>query len=427
MSKIKLFYSLLKTNILSITRNKTAFFFTIIFPLCFVGVFGFAFQWSDPITSSKTIGIISYDTGIDESVIAFWNTSIVNQTFYSEEYIRVLDTVLFPESNVTIFDVHVFNQSEHEDAQELLESRNIMALVTLPENFSTGVLAAFRSKFGDDPILTAATGNWSGYPSSDFKTVLLVEGDSTLQDFTVTGTIIDKITQYFFNFGESPVEGVIIDVYGSLLTSGFTVFDFVLPGLIVYAILNNLGSTTDIALSDIERGTLKRLRLSKVTPPMYVFSILASQMVIAFIQIPITFATALLFGFPFSIQILYAFLPAIFLSLATSGMGFIFAGVVRNASAGRGLAAITATPIALISGAFFVIPNPTVIPNILGNSVGLFDLLGAAPAIRIFRGLLLHGNTLSNHLFDLILLIVLSALFLALGLFLYSRKHFKPE
>ncbi|MCE7739269.1 MAG: hypothetical protein KAU62_10905 [Candidatus Heimdallarchaeota archaeon] len=81
----------------------------------------------------------------------------------------------------------------------------------------------------------------------------------------------------------------------------------------------------------------------------------------------------------------------------------------------------------LISGAFFVIPNPTIIPNIFGNSLGLFDLLAAAPAIRIFRGLLLYDNTLSNHLFDLTLLIILSAIFLALGLFLYSRKHFKPE
>ncbi len=428
MSKIRTFYALLKTNLRSISRNRTAFFFTILFPLCFVGVFGLAFQWSDPLTSSKIIGIINYDTGIDDGVIAFWNgTTTVNDTFYSEEYIRVLETVLYPESNVTIFDIQIFNITELDIAQESLETRKIKALVTLPENFSSGVLAAFQNKYGDDPILTAATGNWSGYPSLDFKTIVKVDGDSTLQDFTIAGTIIEKITQYFFNFGDDPVEGVIIDVYGSLSTTGFTVFDFVLPGLIVYAILNNLASITDIAFNDIEKGTLRRLRISKVTPPMYILSILASQMVIAFIQIPLTFATGLIFGFPASIQVLYAFIPAIFLSLATSGIGLIFAGLVRNAAAGRGLAGIAATPIALISGAFFEIPNPTIISNIFGNSFGLYDILPAAPAIRIFRSLLLHNNSLASNAFDLILLFILAIVFLLIGLYLYSRKHFKPE
>ena len=51
------------------TRFKLTLFFSLVFPLIFIGVFGFAFQQSDPGNSTISIAYINYDDGIPEGVI----------------------------------------------------------------------------------------------------------------------------------------------------------------------------------------------------------------------------------------------------------------------------------------------------------------------------------------------------------------------
>ncbi|MHA1303882.1 MAG: ABC transporter permease [Candidatus Heimdallarchaeaceae archaeon] len=430
MSKFKQFFMMVLTNIRATARNKMGFFFVIIFPLIFIGVFGLAWQTGDPQTSTNAIGVINYDQGIPEGVIAFWNdTSMVNGTFYSEEYIRILDNILYPDSEVEIFKVYVFNASNAFKAQTAVENRNIAALVTLHENFSLGVLSAFRQKFENDPLLTSATNNWAGYPPSNFSTIVTIDGDRSLQDFTASASIIEQVTHIFFNLGEDK-EPVEILIRGSLDTSGFTIFDYIFPGLVVYGIFQTLGTVTDTAFGDITIGTLKRIKLCRISPTLYLSALVTSQMIISIIQIPIMFATGVLFGFPFSLQILYAFIIAIILALSSSGIGLIVAGLVNDATAGRGLAGIAATPIAFLSGAFFIVPNPTIIPPsafLGGNAFKLFDVLPTTPAIRILRSILLFGNSLGDTLYDFIVLLLFTIIYLVIGVSLYTRKHFKTK
>jgi len=407
-----------------------AFFFVVIFPLIFVGVFGIAWQTSDPQTSTIIIGILNYDEGIPNGIIAFWNNSaVVNGTFYSEEYIRILDSVSYPDSDVEIFDVEVFNISDAYKAQTAVENRDIAALVTLYENFSLGVLAAFREKFENDTMLSSMTNNWEGYPSCNFSTVVTVNGDRSLQQFSIASSVIEQITHYFFNFGENN-EAVKIIIQGNLDSKGFTIFDFIFPGLVVYGIFQILGSSTDIAFNDIEMGTLKRIKLCRISPVLYITTLVTSQMIIAIIQIPIFFAAGALFGFPFSLQIFYAFIVAILLALSASGIGLIVAGLVNNATAGRGLASIASTPIAFLSGAFFIVPNPTIIPPsafLGGNAFRLFDILPTTPAIRMLRSILLYGKSLSDNIYNLVILLLFTVTYLLIGTFLYTKKHFKID
>ncbi|MHA1686898.1 MAG: ABC transporter permease [Candidatus Heimdallarchaeaceae archaeon] len=428
--QFKQLFKLIITDLRATSRNRMSFFFIIIFPLIFIGIFGIAWQTGDPSTTTQVIGVLNYDSGIPSGVIAFWNdSSIVNGTFYSEEYIRILDSVCYPNSTVEVFSVKVFSSSESSEAQQAVQDRDIYALVTLPENFSLGFLASFRSKFKDDPVITAATNNWSGYPQEDFSTVVSIDGDRTLQSFSVSSSIIDQITRHFFNLGESN-EHVEVLIRGNLDSSGFTTFDFIFPGLIVYGIFQTLGTVTTTAFGDIEIGTLKRIKLCRVSPVLYLAALITSQMIIALIQIPIMFATGMLFGFPFSIQVLYAFFIAVILALSASGIGLIVAGVVNDATAGRGLAGIASTPIAFLSGAFFIVPNPIIIPqsNFLGgHAFRLFDILPTTPAINILRGVLLFGDSLADHAYNIVVLLLFTSLYTALGIFLYTRKHFRAK
>lgn len=429
-AKFKTFFALLKTNVRSTTRNKMALFVIILFPLIFVGVFGLAFQDSDPETSTKLIGILNYDSGIESGVIAFWNESQVSDNFYSEEYIEIINTTTYLDTDEIIFDLTEYNLLDKDQAIQDLEKRSIYALVTIPENFSLGVLAVFRNLFGENPALTVATNNWAGYPEANFTTTISVEGDRSLQDFNIAANIIEIITNSFFNLGDSNIGNGEVEIKGTLDSSGFTSFDFIFPGIMVFGILQALGAFIATALNDIEMGTFQRIRLSKVRPANYLLSLVTYQMFNTFIQIPLMFLTALIFGFPFSIQILYAFIFGVFLSLAITGLGLIFAAFVKNAMVGQGLAGMASTPMAILSGAFFVIPNPTIIPVckfLGGNSFGLLDILPSTPAIRGLRSVLLYNNPLSESLYDLAILAIFAIIYLIIGILLYSRKHFRAQ
>lgn len=429
-AKSKTFFALLQTNIRSTIRNKIALFVIIIFPLIFVGVFGLAFQDSDPETSTKLIGILNYDSGIESGVIAFWNESQVGETFYSEEYIEIINTTTYLDTDEIIFDLTEYNLLDKDQAILDLEKRSIYALITIPENFSLGVLAVFRNLFGEDPALIAATNNWAGYPEANFTTTISVEGDRSLQDFNIAANIIEIITDSFFNLGDPNKGNGAVEIKGTLDSSGFTSFDFIFPGIMVFGILQALGAFTATALSDIELGTFQRIRLSKVHPTNYLLSLVTYQMFNTFIQIPLMFLTALIFGFPFSIQILYAFIFGVFLSLAITGLGLIFAAFVKNAMVGQGLAGMASTPMAILSGAFFVIPNPTIIPAckfLGGNSFGILDIFPSTPAIRGLRSVLLYNNPLSESLYDLAILAIFAIIYLIIGILLYSRKHFRAQ
>lgn len=429
MVKLKVFFALLKTNIRSTTRNRTAVLLIIIFPLIFVGVFGIAFQDSDPMTSTKLIGILNYDNGINPGIIAFWNESQVSENFYSEEYIEIINTATYLDSDTLIFDLTEYNLTDKDQANQDLEKRNIYALITIPENFSIGVLAAFKNLFGEDPILTAATNNWAGYPDVNFTATTLVEGDRSLQDFNIAANIIEIITDSFFNLGDIN-EGSGVEIKGALDSSGFTSFDFIFPGIMVFGILSTISAFVATALNDIEMGTFRRIRLSKVSPTNYLLSLVTYQMVNTFIQIPLMFFTALIFGFPISIQILHAFIFGVFLSLAITGLGLIFAAFVKSAMTGQGLAGFAATPMAILSGAFFVIPNPIIIPAckfLGGNSFGVLDILPSTPAIRGLRSVLLYNNPLSENLYDLAILAIFAIIYLIIGILLFSRKHFSAQ
>ena len=75
-----------------------------------------------------------------------------------------------------------------------------------------------------------------------------------------------------------------------------------------------------------------------------------------------------------------------------------------------------------------MIPNPIVLENFIGeNSIKAFDILPSSPAISLLRGTLLYGRSLTENIYDLGLLVILTIAYLSIGLFVYSKKFFRPK
>ncbi len=431
--KNNMFIKLIETNLKSIYRQKLAFFFTIIFPLIFIAVFGISYAGTGISSEPMEIIIINQDDGVQEDVVAFYEGDVVTGTFYSEKYIELLDNLLYPDSkdNTSLFSITVLNQSELDQALFKLERREIVGLITLPTSFTQGMLSEIKSSFVNITELILATNNWAGYPIDNEPISITVEGDSLVQEFAITSTVIEDFTDVFFDLGnDDQSKAVQTTIIGSFVTKGFTGFHYIIPGVIVFGILQSLTSAAGITMRDVQSKSLERIRLTRVEPRTYVLALIISQSLLVSIQVPIMFGTAMLFGIEPSIHILTSMLVGIILSFGVTGIAFLIAGIVGGSKDAEGLANIVAVPMAFLSGAFSIMPNPVLISNaswLGGNSFRLFDLLPSTPAIRILRSLLLGQRTLGENWFDLVILAVVSFTYLAIGLAIYSRKHFRPK
>ncbi len=417
-------YQIFLKNIRVYYRNKPSLFFSLLFPLVFIGVFGIAFQYGAPGNSPITIGVINLDQGIPgNTIVLSQNGSKLSGNYFSQEFIQILKNVKYEDNKTYAFDINLYNSSIQ--AQSDLLRRNILALVIIPSNFSLLMMSKIR-EFVEKNHINASL---NGFPPTNYTSNIVVKGDSTLLGYTITSTIVSQIANSYVNFSQANSQRYVI-LEGTTQTKGITVFDLTTPGLLIFAILNNLGTITAVALMDKRFGFLDRLKLSKLKPWQYIFGFTLSQILVAFVQVPIMFFAAVLFGFQVTTQYLPAFVFIFFFALSVTGMGLFLASFISNPDSAGGISAIIGTPMAFLAGAFFQIPNPVIIGKggILGDHIfRVFDFLPATPTLTGLRLLLIDGVPLQNLSFELSLVAALSILYFVIGLIFYARRHLRTN
>ena len=70
---------------------------------------------------------------------------------------------------------------------------------------------------------------------------------------------------------------IIID--GSIDTKELTIFAYLLPGLVVFGLMQTLGLISMVAITDVESGLIRRLKLTKMHSYEYPASLILSQLI----------------------------------------------------------------------------------------------------------------------------------------------------
>ena len=239
---------------------------------------------------------------------------------------------------------------------------------------------------------------------------------------------MESIVEQYFMLGAVDNNGLDLTLDTNVAVEKFSMFDYILPGLVIFGIFQNLGVTASFVMRDVESGLLRRLRITKVRASEYTLSLVLSQLMIALVQIPIFFGVATLFGFPASSSLIYAFVFAILVSLSVTGLALIVASLAKDVQSASSMATMVAVPLSFLAGAFFGMPKIVLIENVMGdNSLELFDFISAKPAIEGLRMILVGGQSLGDVSYQLLMLSIMTIIYLTVGLFAYSRKHLTQE
>ncbi len=417
------FLSIAIKDLKELLRDRRGFFFILLFPILFMLVFGFAFGGMGQSNTPYNLAIVNYD---EPAPLLMSNES----TNFGDNLTQLLKDAKYQNSDVHLFNVTEMSES---DADQLLKTRHIDAELIIPSSFSDSVVALINN------TILSTTNPLAGQSStsSNVTSTLIIRGDTGFINFgAAQGILVGVLAQYqdeivtqtqntvrgtpgaqpvvFLNSKVEPMEG----------TTNFTNFDFIAPGMIVFAILL-LATTVAASLTrEVEKGTLARLKLSKMSGFDLLFGGLIPWSLVVVAQVVILLAVAVAIGFHWQgglNSILLAIPVGVIGGISSIALGMIIAAFVENDRQAANLGTLITVPASFLVGAFFPLPNVEIF------GVPFNAVLPWTHTLDALRSLLTYGGGWNEIAYPVAISVVLTVILFAIGVILFSRNRLRAE
>ncbi len=328
-----------KIDIRRLFRDKVAIFFTFVFPLIFLFVFGGLFGKNNDIS---------------------FNIALINQSEseFSKNFVNDIkkDTVFKVKEDVSTVD----------DAKELMNRGELDAAIILPKEFGALQPGAM-------------------FPSGQAE-VLYDQGNQ--QAGQTLGSILESV------FGELNAKFVQVQTpftvkTTSTATAGLTQFDFIFAGLLGFSILSlGIFGPTSVFPKLKQRGVLRRYHTTTLRVWQYFTGNVLSNVFVGILSVSTMFIVALtVFDLNMRGDYLSLLLLVIMGTIVLFGVGLAVGGWAKNENQAAPLANLVAFPMMFLSGTFF--PR-FLMPPWLQN---VSDLLPLTPVIDGARMIITEGKT----------------------------------
>ncbi len=367
-------YKLWIANIKMTLRDRQALFWSLVFPLLFLIIFG----------------LFNFDTPTNFNVAIIDNS---NTEASAQLKSQILDMEIFEETKV----------SSKEKAIDLIREGELDGMITIPESY--GLLFAQAS---GRPADTAAE------PEPITFSVMLDE--SNQQSPVIVSVLNQFLNELNLQINQTPR---LFAVETETVTGqDIKYLDFIMPGVLGMSIM--FSSIIGIAVGITryrERKILKRFMATPIKISSFLISEVGSHLFLALIQIGLILGVGRVF---FGIQVYGSYLNMVLITLLGTiiflNIGFFVAGIARTVNTAEAMANAITTPMMFLSGVFF---SPDMLPTMVEKIV---DFLPLTSLLKILRGISINAAPLSDFPYQFAILggwIVVS--------FILAWKTFKVE
>lgn len=314
--------------------------------------------------------------------------------------VQMLRQVTFEGSPV--FDLSLV--TDRRAAEITLQERKASLLLAIPPGFSQSLAGAA-----------------AGGPPAD----LFLVGDPHTDSYVFARSLLGGLLLEFAGSKSERGEDLVTVSYEFVGGTGtMSDFEFGVPGVIVFGVMFVAITTAQLMVQENVRGTLRRLRLTRVRASDLLLGVTLAQMVVALVIVPAVFGVAAALGFRSRGSLLLAMGAGLLLSLSAVGVGLITACFARNDGEAANLSATIGVLMVLVSGAMYPMPELSII-TVAGRTVQLYDLFPTAHAAEAMRRVLILGDGLPSLGYEFGALAVLSPIILAVGVGLYQRLQLR--
>jgi ABC-2 type transport system permease protein len=366
-------FAIAKTDFLGIARNKTAIFFTLIFPLFFLIIIGFTFGTQGTGETSRIqVGTVN----LDGKTIDVNGTVSQNSTI-GDAFVQALK-----DANFTVYEYDEYGDKDTNGTAAYDISRGeIKVAVVIPANFTEALSYQYTDSLGM-PVPTKA--HLDLYTDPSDPTGSMIAQQSVLGFISVfieyyQEIAINQIPE-FQDYAKVLADPVTVstseaDVSGRPLRW----IDFMVPGILGLVLLWSGLNHASVAIADERtKGTFQRMIIAPVSPATVLAGKFISCLAIVYLSAVIMLASGILL---FQVN-LYWNIPAIVLSvflgaLSAIGLGLIISSLAKNVEAANSITILISVPLQFFIGAFFplsIMPEPA---QIFGEALPFTKLVNA--------------------------------------------------
>jgi len=371
-------FAIAKTDFLGIARNRTAIFFTLLFPLFFLLIIGFTFGTQGRGETSRIhVGIVN----LDGEIIAVNNTVSQNSTI-GDAFVQALKA-----ANFTVHEYAEYGDKDTNGTAAYDISRGqIKIAVIIPANFTEALSFQYVDRLGI-PIPTKARLILYTDPSDPTGSII---AQQSILGFIFgfinhyQEVVISRIPEKFQGYAKVLADPIIVstneaDVSGRQLRW----IDYMVPGTLGLVLLwSGLNHASVSIASERTRGTFQRMVIAPVSPATVLAGKFISCLALVYLSSAIMLGSGILF---FQVN-LYWNLPTIVLSiflgaLSAIGIGLTISSLAKNAEAASAITVLISVPLQFFIGAFFplsIMPEPA---QIFGEALPFTKLVNAMQGI----------------------------------------------
>ena len=339
-----------KTDFLGVLRNKTAIFFTLLFPLFFIVIIGFTFgQAGTTSTSNIAIGVVN----LDGELITVNAATSSNGTI-GDLFVETLEL-----ANFTVYSYDDYGDRESNGTAAYAISRgNLDAVIVIPANFTETLTFQYTDDMGAQ---IATQSHLQLYVDPSDTTGSLISQQSILG---FTSGFVKQYQQIAIQQVPAEMQGYIQVLTDPIMvtTSNAEVtenelqwIDYMVPGTLGLVLLwSGLNHASMTIATERTKGTFQRMIIAPVSPTVVLLGKFISNLALVYMSGFIMLASGVLL---FQVN-LYWNIPVIILamflgSLSAIGIGLIISSVAKNEEAANSIAVIISVPLQFFIGAFF--------------------------------------------------------------------------
>jgi len=351
-------WKLVWANIKMTIRDKQAVFWSLIFPLMFIVIFG----------------LFDFEKMGDAKYIIYDNAdSEISRQFI--DGFEKIDFLKKQEGGISL------NEAKME-----LKDGNIDFIIIIPEDFKI-IQLEFEQAPGDIPPTTEMADVELPKPGA----IKVYYDESNITANQVAFSVVDKFIDQM-NLGVANAPILFTYETESVQVKDIGYIDVIMPGILGMAIMMSaiIGIATGITRYR-ERKLLKRLSATPLKVRDFLMAEVLNYLVLNIVQITLII---LLAKFAFDVHVygnyLIIYAVCIFGSLIFLNIGFAIAGYSKNTKTAESLSQVIAMPMMFLSGVFF---PAEALPKVIGSIV---EFLPLTPMIEALRKVSIGGEGITD-------------------------------
>jgi ABC-2 type transport system permease protein len=198
-------------------------------------------------------------------------------------------------------------------------------------------------------------------------------------------------------------------------------FDLYFPALIVFSFIMVLFTAAATLVKEIEKGTINRLKLSKLSTFECLTAVTINQLIIGITSMMITLLCGMSVGYRLNGSIGLIILVGLAVTFSVIAISIITTCYIRTMF---GLLTVGCFPFFVLmffSDCFIPLPKFKLI-ELWGNPIFANDILPTAVGVRAFNKIMNFNAHISDITFELALIIILGLVYFLIGSSIFKRR-----